>query len=342
VIRRLRQFLRATLNHPFALVAVIYIGLVFSLFVWRLGWSDPARDYVASRELVKNHRIVSGDITRPEAKNATWRRPGVLAAWLGFYMSAVSSIEGKYVKAVQPIMPGESVSTVVLADKPDMELPDRMHAIAFPLPADSRLIGLLDAGSPVVLLGQDPDSKAAVSVRATVHAVLCEPTNSDAKNCFPILQIPADQSQFVAKNQAALRVALGWPAPAPAPAPAPSPPAPPATPPPRTHQIYVIFFDWGKYDINSERMQIIQLAANQCKAAGHVTLQVTGYTDLSGPAGYNNELSELRAKAVAAALEWLGVPRNEMVVTGSGMNNPHVPAAGGREPQNRRVEIVCS
>ena len=67
-----------------------------------------------------------------------------------------------------------------------------------------------------------------------------------------------------------------------APPPAPPPPAPPAPPPPPTHQVYLVFFDWDKYNITPEGQQIIQLAANQYRSGGRVTLQVTGYTDTSG------------------------------------------------------------
>jgi len=123
--------------------------------------------------------------------------------------------------------------------------------------------------------------------------------------------------------------------------PPPPPPAPPAPPPPPTHQVYLVFFDWDKYNITPEGQQIIQLAANQYRSGGRVTLQVTGYTDTSGSAGYNQRLSERRANAVAAALERLGVPRSDMVVAGRGMNDLRVPTPPGvREPQNRRVEIV--
>ena len=126
-----------------------------------------------------------------------------------------------------------------------------------------------------------------------------------------------------------------------APPPAPPPPAPPAPPPPPVQQVYLVFFDWDKYNITAEGQQILVLAANQYKSGGRVQLQVTGYTDLSGSAAYNQRLSERRANAVASALEGLGVPRSDMVVTGRGMNDPRVPTAPGvREPQNRRVEIV--
>jgi len=124
------------------------------------------------------------------------------------------------------------------------------------------------------------------------------------------------------------------------PPPAPPPPAPPAPPPPR-QQVYLVFFDWDKYNITPEGLQIIQLAANQYRAGGSVRLQVTGFTDTSGSASYNQRLSERRANAVAAALEKLGVPRSDMVIAGRGENDLRVPTPNGvREPQNRRVEIV--
>jgi outer membrane protein OmpA-like peptidoglycan-associated protein len=88
-------------------------------------------------------------------------------------------------------------------------------------------------------------------------------------------------------------------------------------------------------------MAILQKAAQQYKSGAPVQIQVTGYTDLTGSAGYNQRLSERRANAVANALAGMGVARNDMVVTGRGMNDPRVPTPlGVREPQNRRVEIM--
>jgi outer membrane protein OmpA-like peptidoglycan-associated protein len=126
-----------------------------------------------------------------------------------------------------------------------------------------------------------------------------------------------------------------------APPPPPPPPLPPAPPPPPPQKVFLVFFDWDKYNITPEGQQIIALAAQQYKAGGSVRIQVTGYTDLSGSAGYNQRLSERRANAVANALAAQGVARSDMAVTGRGMNDPRVPTAPGvREPQNRRVEIV--
>lgn len=127
-----------------------------------------------------------------------------------------------------------------------------------------------------------------------------------------------------------------------APPPAPEPvavaaPAPtPAPPPP----VFLIFFDWDRADITPAGRGIVQQAANAYKAGGSVRIQVTGYTDLSGSAGYNQRLSVRRANNVANALANQGVARGDMTVGGRGENDPRVPTAQGvREPQNRRVEI---
>ena len=127
---------------------------------------------------------------------------------------------------------------------------------------------------------------------------------------------------------------------APPPPPVVAPPAPPA-PPPVQRKVFLVFFDWDKYSITPEGMQILQQAAAAFRAGGAVQIQVTGYTDRSGSPGYNQRLSERRANAVATALAGLGVPRQQMIVSGRGENDNRVPTADGvREPQNRRVEIV--
>ena len=123
--------------------------------------------------------------------------------------------------------------------------------------------------------------------------------------------------------------------------PAPPPPLPPAAPPPPAQKVFLVFFDWDKYNITPEGEQIIELAAQQYKAGGSVKLQVTGYTDTTGSASYNQRLSERRANAVATRLAALGVARSDMSVSGRGMNDLRVPTPPGvREPQNRRVEIL--
>jgi len=132
---------------------------------------------------------------------------------------------------------------------------------------------------------------------------------------------------------ASLSVMFGAPPP-------PPPPLPPA-PPVLARKVFLVFFDWDRDTITPEGMAIIQQAAAAFRSGAPVTIQVTGYTDASGSAGYNQRLSERRANNVANAMIHLGVPRQAMSVSGRGKNDQRVPTADGvREPQNRRVEIV--
>jgi OOP family OmpA-OmpF porin len=124
-------------------------------------------------------------------------------------------------------------------------------------------------------------------------------------------------------------------------APPPPPPTLPAAMPVVDRQVFLVFFDWDRDTITPDGMAVIRRAADAYRGGGYVQLQVTGYTDRSGSPGYNQRLSERRANNVAAALAGLGVPRTQMAVSGLGDNDNRVPtAAGVREPQNRRVEIV--
>jgi outer membrane protein OmpA-like peptidoglycan-associated protein len=126
--------------------------------------------------------------------------------------------------------------------------------------------------------------------------------------------------------------------------PPPAPVAAPAVMPapgPVARRVFLVFFDWDRATITAEGMRIVQQAAEAYKSGAPVQLQVTGYTDASGSAGYNQRLSERRANAVADALARSGVQRNDMMVSGRGKNDLRVPTADGvREPQNRRVEII--
>jgi outer membrane immunogenic protein len=126
-------------------------------------------------------------------------------------------------------------------------------------------------------------------------------------------------------------------------APPPAPPMAPAAaaPPPEARKVFMVFFDWDRDTITPEGMAIVRQAADAYKSGAPVRIMVTGYTDRSGSAGYNQRLSERRANNVAKALASLGVPKTQMAVSGRGENDNRVPTADGvREPQNRRVEIT--
>jgi OOP family OmpA-OmpF porin len=126
---------------------------------------------------------------------------------------------------------------------------------------------------------------------------------------------------------------------------APPPPSvvlPATTPAPVVApRIFLVFFDWDRDTLTSEGMQILQKAADAWRSGAPVQLQIVGYTDRSGSPGYNQRLSDRRAANVAKALVGLGIPPEQMAVSGRGENDNRVPTpAGVREPQNRRVEIT--
>jgi len=136
-----------------------------------------------------------------------------------------------------------------------------------------------------------------------------------------------------------LRYALFTPAP-PAPVPAPIEQAPPP-PAPTEARTYLVFFDWDRADLTERARQIVAEAAQASTHVQTTRIDVSGYTDLSGTAQYNQGLSVRRAKTVEAELIRDGVPGGEIDIHGYGETNPLVPTAKGvREPQNRRVEIV--
>jgi outer membrane protein OmpA-like peptidoglycan-associated protein len=104
---------------------------------------------------------------------------------------------------------------------------------------------------------------------------------------------------------------------------------------------FTVFFDWNRANITPEAQQIVEAAAATYKAGPPTAVQVTGHTDTSGSAAYNQKLSVRRANVVAAALAQAGVPQSAMNVTGVGENDLKVPTPNGvREPQNRRTEII--
>ena len=125
--------------------------------------------------------------------------------------------------------------------------------------------------------------------------------------------------------------------------PAPPPPvaaAPPPPPPPPAEHNFTVFFDWDRANVTPDGTQIVEAAAAYYKQ-GPGTVQVTGHTDTSGSAAFNQKLSVRRAQNVATVLAQSGVPQSAMNVTGVGENDLKVPTPDGvREAQNRRAEII--
>ncbi len=103
---------------------------------------------------------------------------------------------------------------------------------------------------------------------------------------------------------------------------------------------YLVFFDWDRADLTARARQIVAQAATAAQG-GTTRIEVDGYTDLSGTPAYNQRLSVRRAQSVKTELVRDGVQAGEITISGHGETSPLVQtAAGVREPQNRRVEII--
>ena len=110
---------------------------------------------------------------------------------------------------------------------------------------------------------------------------------------------------------------------------------------PTAARTYLVFFDWDRADLTDRARQIIAEAAQATTRVQVTRIEVSGHTDTSGTARYNQGLSVRRAQNVAAELVRLGVPRAAITTQGFGFSRPLVATGPGvREPQNRRVEIV--
>lgn len=91
-----------------------------------------------------------------------------------------------------------------------------------------------------------------------------------------------------------------------------------------------------KPESKSQLSELVQFMEQHPEA----TVEITGYTDSSGAAEYNQMLSEKRAQAVADELQSQGIDSSRITVKGEGENNP-IASNDTREgrAQNRRVEI---
>lgn len=107
----------------------------------------------------------------------------------------------------------------------------------------------------------------------------------------------------------------------------------------------VLLFDFDKSELTAEAKQQLDSVAVQLQAEPTRRLRIGGYTDGKGGEGYNNRLSDRRARAVRDYLYAKGIPSGRLWIKGFGECCPveaeqqegqDNPAARAR---NRRVEL---
>jgi outer membrane protein OmpA-like peptidoglycan-associated protein len=104
-----------------------------------------------------------------------------------------------------------------------------------------------------------------------------------------------------------------------------------------------VLFDTNKAQLKSDGTHSLQKLAGFLKQYPQRMARVEGYTDSTGGADYNQELSDRRAKAVRTSLVGMGISNDRITTHGYGEESPVASnsTAAGRQ-MNRRVEIILS
>jgi outer membrane protein OmpA-like peptidoglycan-associated protein len=101
-----------------------------------------------------------------------------------------------------------------------------------------------------------------------------------------------------------------------------------------------VLFEFDRSNIRPEFFGELNQIAARLQETPDRQIRISGHTDSTGPATYNQGLSERRAQSVANYLAQQGVSPDRMIVQGFGETQPVVSneTREGRA-QNRRVEI---
>ena len=106
---------------------------------------------------------------------------------------------------------------------------------------------------------------------------------------------------------------------------------------------FIVYFGFDKTNLTDAARDTIDEVVAAVNAMGTSALSLVGHADTVGSTGYNQGLSESRARRVSDALIARGVPAGAMTLAGRSENELAVATGDNvREPQNRRVEITLS
>ena len=104
-----------------------------------------------------------------------------------------------------------------------------------------------------------------------------------------------------------------------------------------------VLFDFDKSDLRSDGVAELEPLRQAMQQDPQLNAVIVGHTDSTGPAPYNQGLSERRARAVGTYLMDGGISEDRLSMAGRGESEPRESnkTKAGRQ-QNRRVEITVS
>jgi outer membrane protein OmpA-like peptidoglycan-associated protein len=94
--------------------------------------------------------------------------------------------------------------------------------------------------------------------------------------------------------------------------------------------------------LTADGMRTVQKLADVLQKNPQRAVLIEGFTDSTGSAAHNQDLTERRAAAVRTALIDLGVPQEQVAIHGYGQAYPVAANDATHKQLNRRVEIIVS
>ena len=104
---------------------------------------------------------------------------------------------------------------------------------------------------------------------------------------------------------------------------------------------FVVYFGFDRSDLDLAAKVVVANVVVALQGVANPVVSLVGHTDTSGPASYNQGLSQRRVNRVAQALSNAGVPMGGVTRAARGEKELAVQTGDGvREPRNRRVTIA--
>lgn len=101
-----------------------------------------------------------------------------------------------------------------------------------------------------------------------------------------------------------------------------------------------IYFDFDNYSLSKSSFEVLNAVVAHLKLNSKTQCLLYGYTDLEGPAGYNQQLSESRVNTAKNYLISYGIQPNRILTRSFGKDKTVIPGDGKYLAwKNRRVEI---